>query len=176
MPKKPSPLAVDAHSPPPAYAEAAPLSPPTIVIESANATTVTLPTINVEMLKTDPNPSSPLPSPRTKSIGPDSPLHKSLTSAAAAMIKGSRLSMSAKQLPRLMVVVNTFVPTLADELAVTVGEPIKLIQEYEDEWCLVQRVGKTDSERGVIPRFCVQDVPILNRKLASDVPSTHGRQ
>ena len=66
-----------------------------------------------------------------------------------------------------MVVVCSFSPSLADELAINVGEPLKLIQEYEDEWCLVQRIGKNDSERGVIPRFCIQDIPTLSQKRAS---------
>ena len=58
-----------------------------------------------------------------------------------------------------MTVVYTFVPTLADELSIKLGETIRLIEEYEDEWCLVQRVGKPDAEKGVIPRFCHQERP-----------------
>lgn len=58
-----------------------------------------------------------------------------------------------------MVVTCTFVPSLADELAIKVGETLRLVEEYEDEWCLVQRVGKPDAEKGVIPRFCLQERP-----------------
>jgi hypothetical protein len=55
-----------------------------------------------------------------------------------------------------MVVAVLYVPSLSDELPVRLGETIRMIEEYEDEWCLVQRVGRTD-ERGVIPRFCLAE-------------------
>lgn len=54
---------------------------------------------------------------------------------------------------QLVVVDSTFPPSLADELAIQVGEHLYLIEEYEDEWCLVQRVGS--QEKGVVPRLCV---------------------
>lgn len=63
------------------------------------------------------------------------------------------------RLPRLVVVESTFQATLHDELEVRVGEVLRLLEEYEDEWCLVQRVGPKDAERGVVPRFCVVDKP-----------------
>ncbi|KAI0076479.1 hypothetical protein K474DRAFT_1598041 [Panus rudis PR-1116 ss-1] len=56
-----------------------------------------------------------------------------------------------------MIVTCTFVPSLPDELTIRVGESLRLLEEYEDEWCLVQRVGKPDAEKGVIPRFCLQE-------------------
>lgn len=57
-----------------------------------------------------------------------------------------------------MTVVTLYVPSLSDELLVRLGETLRMIEEYEDEWCLVQRVGQTD-ERGVIPRFCLIERP-----------------
>jgi len=54
-----------------------------------------------------------------------------------------------------MSVGHAFDPSMEDELSVTVGETVRLVEEYEDEWCLVQRVGRLDAERGVIPRFCL---------------------
>lgn len=53
-----------------------------------------------------------------------------------------------------MTVAVLYVPSLSDELPIRLGETIRMIEEYEDEWCLVQRVGRTN-ERGVIPRFCL---------------------
>jgi len=53
-----------------------------------------------------------------------------------------------------MTVNALYVPSLSDELPIRMGETIRMIEEYEDKWCLVQRVGRTD-ERGVIPRFCL---------------------
>jgi hypothetical protein len=45
-----------------------------------------------------------------------------------------------------------------------------MIEEYEDEWCLVQRVGRTD-QRGVIPRFClIERQEIIPRTRGSGPP------
>ncbi|CAL1705739.1 unnamed protein product [Somion occarium] len=101
-------------------------------------------------------PLSPVPSPRTSSYGayaPDSAWKTPATSRPRSK------SINGKKLPRLMVVTCTFVPSLADELKIKVGETLRLVEEYEDEWCLVQRIGKPDAEKGVIPRFCLQERP-----------------
>ena len=55
-----------------------------------------------------------------------------------------------------MIVAALYVPSLSDELPIRLGETIRMIEEYEDEWCLVQRVGRTD-QRGVVPRFCLTE-------------------
>jgi hypothetical protein len=64
-----------------------------------------------------------------------------------------------------MLVTTSFEPLRDDELAVRTGETLRLIKEFDDEWCLVQRVGRPGAERGVIPRFCLDDRPrvIKNR-------------
>ncbi|KIJ44304.1 hypothetical protein M422DRAFT_252311 [Sphaerobolus stellatus SS14] len=72
--------------------------------------------------------------------------------------------MPSARLPRLVVVESSFQTTLHDELTIKVGETLRLLEEYEDEWCLVQRVGSRNAEKGVVPRFCVVDKP--------DMPST----
>ncbi|THH12042.1 hypothetical protein EW146_g7839 [Bondarzewia mesenterica] len=96
----------------------------------------------------------PLPSPRSTSIS-------NFPSAATAKV--SRTSfiamLSPKALPRLMTVATAFTPTMDDELLVRAGETLRLLEEFEDEWCLVQRVGRADAEKGVIPRFCLQERP-----------------
>jgi len=68
-----------------------------------------------------------------------------------------------------MLVTIPFEPTRDDELAVRTGETLRLIKEFEDEWCLVQRVGRPDEEMGVIPCFCLVDRPptIKNRMTLS---------
>lgn len=73
--------------------------------------------------------------------------------------------------PRLMTVAATYTPTLSDELPIKVGEIVRMIEEYEDEWCLVQHVGRTDDKKGVCPRFCLlerQDI-IPRRKMGPSV-------
>jgi len=116
--------------------------------------------------------ASQVPSPRSSSQL-DSPLKQTPLTARPKSVK----STNGKKLPRLMVVTSTFIPSLADELLIRVGETLRLIEEYEDEWCLVQRVGKSDAEKGVIPRFCLQERPeVLSRpthkKGLSSVAST----
>ena len=159
--KKPAPLPL-AQSPPPAYS--AQPSAPMITVQVADEKEARRATphaaLTLQMISLD--PSTPIPSPiRTASIGPDSPLFKSLASApkVGGGKRASSLATTPKALPRLMAVACTFVPSLPDELRVRVGEPLRMLEEYEDEWCLVQRVGKADAERGVVPRFCLQEVP-----------------
>ncbi|EKM55023.1 uncharacterized protein PHACADRAFT_183876 [Phanerochaete carnosa HHB-10118-sp] len=113
--------------------------------------------VTMQMLKSG-DAASPLQSPvRGVSMGPDSPMFKSLASASKLAGAGK------KDLPRLMVVVSTYVPSLPDELHIAVGEPLRMHDEYEDEWCLVQRMVGSDEERGVVPRFCLQEVPVAQQ-------------
>lgn len=77
-----------------------------------------------------------------------------------------------QKLPRLMTVATTFTPSLDDELAIKLGDTIRMVEEYRDGWCLVQRVGRIDAPKGVVPRFCLQErrgvVPIVpTRKFSS---------
>jgi len=78
------------------------------------------------------------------------------------------LTKTEKKLPRLMSVEHAFKPSMEDEISVTVGETVRLLEEYEDEWCLIQRVGHIDVQRGIIPRLCLTERPKL-------VPTQPGR-
>ncbi|KAI0273500.1 hypothetical protein BC834DRAFT_966019 [Gloeopeniophorella convolvens] len=100
----------------------------------------------------------PVPSPRSASFN----------RASHTTISAPRTSINAvfsqKSLPRLMLVTAPFKPTRDDELAVRPGETLRMLDEFEDEWCLVQRVGRSDAEKGVIPRFCLVDRPRIIEK------------
>ena len=156
-------------SPPPAYTpHPPPPTPITIVIGNSESAHVSqdLSQATRDMLQTDSyasRVSSPLPSPaRTKSIGPDTPVFKSFSAAPPPVPPKPEPKVktdSIKLLPRIMIVACTFIPSLSDELTVKIGEPLMMIEEYEDEWCLVQRVGTGAFERGVVPRFCLQECP-----------------
>lgn len=63
-----------------------------------------------------------------------------------------------KKLPRLVIVVNVFHPTMEDELEVRHGEVLRLTHEFRDGWCAVERLG-TDAQQGVIPCFCITERP-----------------
>jgi len=143
--------------PPPSYQEASPPPAPKIQLSvqvptrpPPPPTPLTSTTINI----TSGRPS-PAPSPRSSSYG------GALDSAWKTPVTGRPISRSlnGKRLPRLMFVGATFVPTLPDELPVKLGETLRLVEEYEDEWCLVQKVGRPDAEKGVVPRFCLQERP-----------------
>ncbi|EJU00707.1 hypothetical protein DACRYDRAFT_108774 [Dacryopinax primogenitus] len=63
-------------------------------------------------------------------------------------------------LPRKMVVVSTFTPALSDEMSIQVGQILKLVEEYDDGWCLVERkaVNGQKAEQGAVPRFCLDEI------------------
>jgi len=73
--------------------------------------------------------------------------------------QSSSSTKNEKKLPRLMSVKSTFDRSLEDELLIVVGETVRLLEEYEDEWCLVQRVGRVDAQKGIIPRLCLTERP-----------------
>ena len=74
-------------------------------------------------------------------------------------------TFSPKSLPVLLVVTTPFQSTREDELTLRTGETVRLVKDFEDEWCLVQRVGRPDAEKGVVPRFCLSERPrIINHR------------
>jgi hypothetical protein len=94
----------------------------------------------------------PVPSPRSASFNTSTTVTPAPRTTLAAVF-------APKALPRLMLVSTTFQPSRDDELAVRAGETLRLLKEFEDEWCLVQRVGRPNAEKGVVPRFCLVDRP-----------------
>lgn len=87
--------------------------------------------------------------------GPKAPISPRTVASIAPKLP----PVPSARLPRLVLVESTFQTTLHDELSIKVGEVLRLLEEYEDEWCLVQRVGSKNAEKGVVPRFCVVDKP-----------------
>lgn len=73
----------------------------------------------------------------------------------------------AQRLPRLMTVAASFTPSLDDELSIKIGDIVRMLEEFRDGWCLIQRVGRIDAPKGVVPRFCLQE----RRGVAPIVPS-----
>ncbi|TFK49496.1 hypothetical protein OE88DRAFT_1598300, partial [Heliocybe sulcata] len=57
---------------------------------------------------------------------------------------------------------RAFVPSLKDELAVNVGERVKLLRAYDDGWVLVEKAtndlgeGAGGSVRGLVPVHCIR--------------------
>ena len=84
---------------------------------------------------------------------PEMPPFNSALNRAGALPTGS----ANTSMPRLMTVIAPFTPTLEDELVLKVGDIVRVIEEFQDEWCLVQMVGRIDSPRGVVPCVCLQE-------------------
>ncbi|KAK8242468.1 hypothetical protein IWZ00DRAFT_377454 [Phyllosticta capitalensis] len=51
-----------------------------------------------------------------------------------------------------------FMPSMADELEVKVGELVRLIHAYDDGWCMCVRFDRSAS--GVVPRSCMSEQPV----------------
>jgi len=172
--KTPSKSPLDsARSPPPSYfldnggSEAEAQSPRLIPVPPS-------PAVSTDSTPTPPTPPAnrrtkasfvslseqhplPAPSPRSESFAAHDLVHPrdSVT---------DELGRDQK-LPRLMSVAANFTPSLDDELAIKSGDTVRMLDEYRDGWCLVQRVGRIDAPKGAVPRFCLQErrgvVPIL---------------
>lgn len=176
--KTPSEDSLDlVRSPPPSYfvanagAEVESQSPRLIPIPPSPAATLYVP----------PTPPTPPANRRTKASFaslseqqplPAAPSPRSESFAAHDLVNArestdyhSEDSGRDQKLPRLMSVASTFTPTLDDELAIKAGDTVRMLDEYLDGWCLVQRVGRIDAPKGAVPRFCLQErrgvVPIL---------------
>lgn len=50
---------------------------------------------------------------------------------------------------------RTYVPTLLDELRVSVGDRVVVINEFDDGWAYCERVGDPDGAAGVVPLECL---------------------
>lgn len=167
-------------SPPPVYKEKIDLAPPApipsaplnIVVDSAFPTSRFSNPTPLPLTAVEEHPE-PLPSPARTSSFAQQQGHKHSRSRSvsskhisgeivtkvtpsSARLSHSRSSSINGQI-RLMAVINTFHPSLADELPIKIGDCVRLIEEYHDGWCLVQHVGKTEAPRGVVPRFCLVD-------------------
>ena len=130
---------------PPHESEYADIPPPTPMRRSPGKTAST------PVRKSFDLPPVPSPSPRSASF-------RCITDTTLPTPRASLASLSTpKSLPRLMVVTTSFKSTRHDELELRTGETMRLIREFDDEWCLVQRVGRPGSEKGVVPRFCLSE-------------------
>ncbi|KAI0374637.1 hypothetical protein BV20DRAFT_381842 [Pilatotrama ljubarskyi] len=160
----------DVRSPPPTYtASNTPSSTPS---SSPRPPHLNLPTVTVthdnSTLAVPAAVPSPVPSPRrASSFGVGAPMGTD----QQANLK-SKPSIKGQKLPRTMLVEHTFVPSLADELSIKVGETLRMLEEYEDEWCLVERLGSRSGERGVVPRFCLKERPRGHHKRGASSTGT----
>ncbi|KAJ6501922.1 hypothetical protein C8R45DRAFT_604958 [Mycena sanguinolenta] len=108
------------------------------------------------------NPISPPAIPLPMELPPQAPLPSPARSASFAQHQSAHFAElepinEANTMPRLMTVVNSFIPTLEDELSIQIGDTVRLIEEFHDGWALVQCIGVMDAPKGVVPRTCITD-------------------
>ncbi|KAJ7481067.1 hypothetical protein B0H11DRAFT_1231813 [Mycena galericulata] len=103
----------------------------------------------------------PAAKPMPKELPPQMPLPSPARSASFATHQADSLANMDKSdeeaMPRLMTVICPFTPSLEDELPISTGETVCVLEEYQDGWALVQRIGRIDAPKGVVPRTCLAD-------------------
>jgi hypothetical protein len=57
---------------------------------------------------------------------------------------------------KLVTVVDQYDATMPDELGVIPGETLRVIEAYDDGWCLAERVGRKKG-RGILPQIVVAE-------------------
>ncbi|KAF7295639.1 C3H1-type domain-containing protein [Mycena indigotica] len=87
--------------------------------------------------------------------------------AAHQSMAFAQMAVSDADTSKLMNVVNPFTPTMDDELPIQVGETVRVLEEFQDGWALVQRLGRMDAPKGVVPVTCLRERPVFspNRRL-----------
>ncbi len=132
-----------------------------------------------------PEDIAPVPSPaRSESFAPKDlvipPPEPAASPASSEPTSSSSVKTFATETrgPRLMTVVAPYVPTLSDELRVSVGDTVRLLLEYKDGWGFVQFVGKSDAPKGVVPMICLQErrrmVPTIHKTSSGSIGSVNG--
>jgi hypothetical protein len=91
----------------------------------------------------------PLAPPNSYGNESQSPVSATLTSSQSP-VYGPPATKAVGQ--PITTVVSTFITTLPDELAITVGESIRVLAEYDDGWALCLN---TRGEQGMIPMECL---------------------
>ncbi|KIM62023.1 hypothetical protein SCLCIDRAFT_120249, partial [Scleroderma citrinum Foug A] len=51
----------------------------------------------------------------------------------------------------------SFVPTLPDELSISTGERVRVINRFDDGWALCENGG---GEQGMVPQECLEQITI----------------
>ncbi|RCI09756.1 hypothetical protein L249_4136 [Ophiocordyceps polyrhachis-furcata BCC 54312] len=97
--------------------------------------------------------------------GPSSPTGTdySLTSVSSEMAAAGGPPVSSVHRVQL-----DFKPTLDDEMELRIGELIRVFHEYDDGWCLVSRLDR--SQQGVVPRTCLSTRPVKPRQPQGVMP------
>lgn len=63
--------------------------------------------------------------------------------------------MEQKPTRKVYAVIRTYLPTLLDELRVSVGDRVIVVNEFDDGWGYCERLGDKDGAAGVVPLECL---------------------
>lgn len=101
---------------------------------------------------------------------PPSSYNNDVMTAESGYAGTSVYAMSAVSLggPSLATVISTFKPTLPDELTIRLGQPIRVLAEYDDGWSLCTNLDGS-GEQGMVPLEC------LDRRNGKRKASTIGK-
>lgn len=70
-------------------------------------------------------------------------------------VTSSRITQSTSQNRKIYPVIRTYNPTLLDELRISVGEFVVVVNEFDDGWAFCEKVGDPDGAAGVVPLECL---------------------
>lgn len=68
-------------------------------------------------------------------------------------INANKEDKEGKTTSRLMMVDASYTPLLSDELPLKLGDVVRLLHEFDDGWCIVERNGTT----GAVPNVCLKE-------------------
>lgn len=68
-------------------------------------------------------------------------------------------------------VIRTYIPTLLDELRISVGDRVVIVNEFDDGWAYCEKVGDADGAAGVVPLECLDRAGSPLPPSVSPVPS-----
>lgn len=125
-----------------------------------------------------PSPPSPVPPHALHNQAPSIPGNKIPTQPSSPSLSTYAIPASpASSMPPIVLnnntgkreiysVARTFVPTLLDELRISVGDRVIVVNEFDDGWAYCEKVGDPDGAAGVVPLECLD----RGRNLASPLP------
>lgn len=106
-----------------------------------------------------PNPLKPNKSGNIENRGPPSPVVSVSSNTSNMAVNGAGRSPSSTDAVHRVQI--DFHPSMEDEIELAAGDLVRLLNAYDDGWCLVIRLNH--GKRGVCPRSCLSNRPIKPR-------------
>lgn len=131
-----------------------------------------------EPVPTPPSPTTPAtpqnrsPSIQSRVSSPAPPIFQTAPSSPAVPTMPPTVVSNSNDNRNLYFVIRTYVPTMLDELRVSVGDRVVVVNKFDDGWAYCEKVDDPDGAAGVIPLECLDRSSNLSpRSAISPVPS-----